>query len=261
MFLKNPQKGLKFKYCANITNKELQCIATTGKDSTSTQHCEPLLPPTKGLLVELYRRAKKIKNVRTTQCLWRLWQYCTNDTIPPKALLSLALDYIAIWKQAKVAVDSCFPESMLVVHTVPAKVAAAEAQEVLRELTDVANLLLQAPSEDEIDQQEHTSIIQECEAMELDSRKRKRANKPLSTCSEKYQRRVARSLIEELSKRCKDSFDNIVTVMLSMNRPAAIKIALQVEGVADELSTTILEKLKFTPKEMVDLMVPTFMLN
>jgi hypothetical protein len=167
--------------------------------------------------------------------------YYTGLNIPAKRLIEIIYRDYNKWQRAKQSIQKFFPmndENILKESEAPAIVVAQKAFEVLSSISVATAAVINANNLSPIKKRKHT--------------------KPLSEVGAKYQRKLVGGIISDLTAEYKDTIDNILlTILLVISRPHAIKIALQLEGVNDELSVQMIDKLKFTPEEMVTVMVYT----
>lgn len=184
-------------------------------------------------------------NVSVGTALHRVVVYCTQLDITPQRLEQITRTDLKTWKNAKRSVHVVFPKepAMLVTPTsVPLAAVQQEANTLLQDISSATQAIQQAREEES------------SSATEKKPKKRKRT-KPLSELSDRYQKKTVAELITELKARFNDSWDNILMTVMTLNRTAAIKAALQLEGIDTVLNERILDTVKFTAKEMVDLMV------
>lgn len=243
----NPQRGYTYYFSNKLSDSTIQTIIQTGKDANGAEHLSPLEPAYRGLLVELYRRVRKVKfdvtEITYKKALYKLVQYCTNVPINEQRLDSIAQGDCKKWENASRTVDKVFPrkpEYVVSPDAVTIKDAQHKTKALMRELDEATHL---------IQQLKDAPTIQQC------GKRKRKHTKALNEMSHKHQRQVMTDLVEELTERFNDNMDNIVLCMLSLNRPAAIKLAMQLEGISDTLSKKILDEIRFTPKELVQLMV------
>lgn len=238
-----------------ISNATLQVVANTEKDDLGQSFVDPPLPAHRGLFVELWRRVRTLHlNVSARVALHRVVVYCTHLQITSSRLESIVIPDWHTWERSHRSLQLVFPSSdptLLVTATsLPLAAAQQEVNHLLHDITIATKEIEQTTAEENL-----IKALDSAYAAGARPTRKRKHQKPISELSGRYQRKVAKDLTEELKTRFNDSIDNIILTLMTMNRTAAVKIALQLEGIDAVLSERILSAVKFTTKEMVDIMV------